>query len=128
MQIQIQDFSVLSFKQDDILKEFAKKARRELRISAKAAGYDSGTLNRSFRARLKKNLTHFEGVSIGFARHGIFLDKGVREGVKLGSSESKPKNWIEPVLDNLLPKLADDISKVKGDDILDSISINGVNR
>lgn len=54
-----------------------------------------------------------DGVSITFARHGIFVLKGA------GKGKRTPKDWLNPTLDRKIPELADKIGEVNADEVLE---------
>lgn len=54
-----------------------------------------------------------DGVSITFARHGIFVLKGA------GKGKRQPKDWLNPILDKQIPELADKIGEIQADEVLE---------
>jgi hypothetical protein len=70
-------------------------------------------LKNSIKAKLfKHGSPEIEGISITFARHGIFILKGA------GPGDRTPIDWINPTLDREFPKLADQIGEINADAIL----------
>lgn len=66
-------------------------------------------LRESLRSRLRKKSGDLEAVSFAFARHGIFLERGVGRGRPAGSAkaEANAKQWIKPILDPAVVALAE---------------------
>jgi hypothetical protein len=63
-----------------------------------------------------------------FTRHGIFQERGVGRGRKIGSGKEKPMQWIKPVLESqskiLANDLADEAFRSLGNVI--RINVNGI--
>ena len=113
-----------------------------------------GDLVRSLQMKTKKDFGEVDRIIFNFQRHGVFFHKGVGRGYiiisgrvirgwrkdssKHGSNTLKnsiqstsfkpvmrhPKAWFTPVFEQEVPKLADIITKIKADSILDSNTFN----
>ncbi len=67
-------------------------------------------LKSSIRVRnFKHDRVEIDGVSITFARQGVFVAKGAGPGTR------QPKDWINPVLDKEVPELADKLGELGAD-------------
>jgi hypothetical protein len=60
----------------------------------------------------KHTSIEIDGVSFTFARQGIFVMKGV------GKGDRTPQDWVNPVLDKMVPELADKIGEINADAII----------
>ena len=113
-----------------------------------------GDLMRQLQMKTKKDYGEIDRVIFNFPRHGAFFHKGVGRGhilvagrvirgerkntSKHGSNTEetilrhdntapimrRPKAWFTPVFEREIPKLADIITKIKADSILDSNTFN----
>jgi len=85
------------------------------------------SLRKSLKEKFKTSHGQVESVGFSFARHGIFLERGVGRGVKLAdvaASNRMPKIWLAAVLPNEIERLADIIAENYADDIAGEIKIN----
>ena len=113
---------------DDLLRDFASRARQKLKKSAKRfkKGKPSGTIRaktvrvngktfganeavlaESIRAkthRLRGSAT-IDRVGIQFAYHGVFVERGQ------GRGRRTPNPWVNPILEPEIAHLADQVSK-----------------
>ncbi len=66
-------------------------------------------LYNSVRFFLKKKRQDIEGIGLSFARHGIFLERGVGKNRPVDSvaADKAARPWIQPVVDPALEELAD---------------------
>ncbi|MBN2640009.1 MAG: hypothetical protein JXR65_13085, partial [Bacteroidales bacterium] len=71
---------------------------------------DDPRLKDSIRVKnFKHDHVEIDGVSITFARQGVFVAKGAGPGTR------QPKDWINPVLDKEVPELADKLGELGAD-------------
>ena len=70
-------------------------------------------LRKSIKAYLVTHQGAVEAVAFSFARHGIFLERGVGLGRPAGSraAEQAAKPWIKPVMEPAMANLADNIAR-----------------
>ena len=66
-------------------------------------------LRKSLRSKIRKKNGDIERISFAFARHGIFLERGVGKGRPVGSAQATKaaKPWLKPTLDPAIETLAD---------------------
>jgi hypothetical protein len=111
-----------------------------------------GELVRSLQMKTKKDSGEIDRIIFSFHRHGVFFHKGVGRGYIILSGrvirghrlESKhgsntlentarhgegpilrrPKPWFTPVFEKEIPRLADIITRLKADAILDENTFN----
>jgi hypothetical protein len=106
-----------------------KKARKNLRKSGlkgddlkkavtESAGLES--LYESLKVRFKKGSGEIYFVGFPFARHGMFLIKGVSRGHKISNPRDK-KDWVTPVLDKQSPILSDILAEKYADAVVSEI-------
>lgn len=95
-------------------------------------------LMRSLRLRMPKEFGEIINLKYEFSRHGVFFHKGVGRGYVMqggrvirgtkkggifkalpgmhsNTIKRMPKEWFNPTLDREMPRLADQIAKLKGD-------------
>ena len=81
----------------------------------------------SLRANLSKKNGDITGVSVSFARHGIFLERGVGKNRPLGSAAanrlSAEKEWLYTILSERIEVLADLLEKEYGDIAVEQIRL-----
>lgn len=89
-------------------------------------------LKDSITSRIKKEFGAAERITFNFERHGVFVHKGVGSGYKMAggkvlrvaktdSGEPRtPQEWFNPVLNELLPELADRLAEVNADIVLNA--------
>lgn len=119
-------FDPALLKINQIAREWAKKRPPELRQSLASNNIGvSGELRKSLRQRVY----YYYGVAdrIGFKlkRYGIFRAKGVGRGRPIGSAAANQfaKPWFNPVIDEHLPELADELSQAAADLTLKTINL-----
>lgn len=111
----------------DRLEKLDKEIRAWARVTRKDLLFRLASLNLEERIRLdgevrlkdsikykvKKKNGDIESVAFSFARHGIFLERGVGRGRPKNSPQAKKaaKPWIKPVLPDSIEKLADIIAE-----------------
>ncbi len=112
-----------------------------------------GELVRSLQMKTKKDCGEIDRIIFSFQRHGVFFHKGVGRGYiilsgrvirgrrlesKHGSNTAensvqhlaggavlrRPKPWFTPVFEKEIPRLADTITRIKADAILDENTFN----
>lgn len=82
---------------------------------------DYKPLKTSIGSRPKKNYGNVYRINFPFSKQGIWLEHGVGNGRKRGTSKANPKPWIAPILDASLQELADIIAKEYADVTADEI-------
>lgn len=83
----------------------------------------SGDGFESLKYRLKYMYGDVDSISYKFNRYLIYVHKGVGRGRGINSGKTKPKPWLNPVLDEELPNLADRIAEIKAEVALKQIQI-----
>lgn len=93
-------------------------------------GTEYTALKKSIRYNLRKDNDVLIGVALSFARHGIFLERGVGKNRKVGTpaAAKAAKPWIAPTLpsaiQDLAQRLADEYADLAGEEL--KILIPGV--
>jgi hypothetical protein len=86
------------------------KHRAVLESELKSSGSFS---KNSFRVKTKNKIdrrtSRTFAIGISFKQHGIFREKGVGRGRGIDSGKTIPKQWYNPVIKKIVPKLADDL-------------------
>lgn len=77
----------------------------------------------SLRYRLGYNYGEIDRIAYKFNRYLVFVHKGVGKGRPAGSNKVKPKEWLNPELDDRVPELADLVIGMKADAALKRIQI-----
>ena len=84
----------------------------------------------SITSKVKKEFGIVDRISFNFERHGVFVHKGVGRGYKISggtvvrvakgkeTTSRKPVEWFNPVLEQMLPELADRLAEVNADAVL----------
>lgn len=83
----------------------------------------SGEGFESLHDQIGKKFGVIERISYKFNRYLVFLHKGVGRGRPIGSDKVKPKEWLNPVLDQQVPLLADIVASIKADQAVNAIQI-----
>lgn len=93
-----------------------------MKSAAKSAGHSSsGALTRSMKPKVRKDGLDVWGLSIGMKRYGFILHHGMesqvveRNGVRFFSSGFSGSSFMSQALDDTVPALADDLSRLGGD-------------
>jgi hypothetical protein len=89
----------------------ANNFRTELQARLKAAGNKSR--NRyGFTVRARKERRSGKTISLGVSmvKHAIFKEKGVGRGRGINSGKTKPDPIYNPIMEAMIPKLADDLA------------------
>lgn len=84
------------------------------------------SLYKSVRSRLKKRDGEIESVAFIFARHGIFLERGVGKGRPVNSTQAnqQKKAWLSAVLPDEIENLADLLEQEYADLAIENVVIN----
>lgn len=82
-------------------------------------------LELTLSSSVKSRQGEIERISLGFARHGIFLEHGVGKGRPVGSSQAltAARPWLKPVLDPAVEELAELLAEQYADIAVDNIRI-----
>jgi hypothetical protein len=117
-------------KMDEAVKAWMNKTNTALKQKAKSLGIEhrSGSPSGSssvegIKATSTKNFGIVSKISFKFARHMIFVHKGVGKGTPIssaGQTARKAKEWFEPVLEDNIEELAD----IAADELGESITNN----
>lgn len=113
-----------------------------------------GELMRQLQMKTKKDFGEIDRIIFNFPRHGVFFHKGVGRGyimlgnrvtrghrtqdskhgsntaqntwvsAKTGPLKRRPKPWFTRTFETEIPRLADLITRIKADSILDSNTFN----
>lgn len=87
----------------------------------------TGQLIKRISYRLRKADFQVERISYRFLRYGVFVEKGVGRGYSIErvkattllvggmSGKRRPKRWFNPVMDERIPDLADQVAKHSAD-------------
>jgi hypothetical protein len=113
------------------VKSWAKQNESELKSEASRLGIihrSDSTSNGSSVAAIKAQVTNRMGiptkVSFKFARHLVFVHKGVGKGTpiaKAGSTSRRAKEWFEPPIDRNIDKLGDIVADNLGESIVNNL-------
>jgi len=89
----------------------------------------------NIRAKVLKTAGEVSGVSFGFPRHGVFVQKGVGRGYQMQAGKvvrvaksaptgntRQPVDWFNSVIDSQVPALADKIADIHAD-----LAVNATN-
>lgn len=77
----------------------------------------------SLGVKLKQHYGVTDAISFKFNRYLVFVAKGVGRGRPIGSDKVKPKDWLQPVLNQNVPKLADMVQQIMADQAVKVIPI-----
>lgn len=92
-----------------------KRVDVESMVMRKSA--DAPRLKDSIKTKtFKHDKVEIDGISITFARQGVFVIKGA------GPGNRTPKDFLSPVLDAEFPKLAAQVAETKADIVLSEMS------
>lgn len=117
--------------QNDIVRQWIPKVRRKLKSNARAfpdgkeqsfvqrPGRTEKKLHKSITTKTRKEHGEIYSVTFQFERHGVFVHKGVSRGHPAGN-ERTAFEWFNPVLEQYIPELADNIAKINADAALNS--------
>ena len=119
---------------DKEIRAWARLTRKKLlfRLAAlglkdreRLASQDGPELYKSLRSSVRKRNLEIEKVGFSFARHGIFLERGVGKGRPVGSAAASQaaKPWIKPSIEPALETLAKALEQGYGDIILAELKI-----
>lgn len=89
----------------------AIRFRTELQARLQAAG--SKSHNRyKFKVKDKKERRTGKIITLGVSmvKHAIFKEKGVGRGRGIGSGKTKPDPIYNPIMEQMIPQLADDLA------------------
>ena len=110
----------------------ARRLSRNAKKNITSMGVDdSGEMRRHVGQRTKKRDGLIEKVSLKTYRYGIIRESGAGRGWPKGEKSSGIQNpsgkerkeapWISQAFQSVVPKLANDLAKIKGDDFVDLI-------
>ncbi len=115
----------------DVLKIHGKEIRRELQSAVGASGIkkDSGKLQRGFAPKINRdNVGNYYGIGFSMPRYGFILNSGIDagniddgRGGSYYTSGIKQHDFIGAALDKSMPRLAEDMGRVAGDLVVDTI-------
>lgn len=134
--------------QNDAVKEWTKSTLVEIknRYQRLISG-DSGAGLKSLKTSTRKNFGEISSVSFKFDRYLVFVNKGAGKGYggskgsswydklgnkhttnsnslsKMGTGNRRAKDWINPVIDEQVPKLAAIVAGFKADAAIKSIQL-----
>lgn len=93
---------------NEMLRKMAQLGLRERIILYKKTEGEE-RLYKSIRTRLRKRQGDIEGLAWSFARHGIFVERGVGKNRPVGSGAAAfaAQPWLYPVLNTAIENLAD---------------------
>jgi len=107
---------------EEKVKAHAAPIANAIKAAAKEFGHsESGALVRSMKPKVRKDGLDVWGLSIGMKRYGFILHHGMeaqsieRGGFRFLSSGFSGSGFLNQALDDTVPKLADDLSKLGGD-------------
>ncbi len=126
----------------EVAEKWASMVQTKLRLNASAMG-NSFVITRSNYKKLSESISFKIGkinaiisnVSFSFALHGVFVQKGVGRGYAIeegmvmrtskDTSEIKrhPNPWLNPVIEQALPGLADKLAEKNADAVLNATRI-----
>jgi hypothetical protein len=100
---------------NDELLGISKKIKQELKSRVSMlTSKGKGVLAKSLSVRVKRSYGEITSMSFPFARHGVFVEKGVGRGYTVGSGNSVtrtakgkvlrarvPKDWQAPIDENM---------------------------
>lgn len=99
--------------------ELAKRVSRIKYVKTKSGArvQKDPFLTQSIAYRIRRNQQEIESVGFSFARHGIFLERGVGKGRPAGSgaAEKARKPWLSQVIPASVDQLADIIAEEYAD-------------
>lgn len=101
---------------------------KELGIKHVKRSPSSKAASKSVSTREKKKFGVVERISYTFPKHMVFVHHGVGRGTKRNAANSfhtnrVPKDWFNSVLDEEVPRLADDITDEFADMSVNAIQI-----
>jgi hypothetical protein len=99
----------------------------QLDLKERAALSNELHLRESLKLKVKTRYGEAQSVGFTFARHGIFIERGVGRGVplaKVATSNRTPKPWLGVVLPQAVEELADLVAQNYADDVAGQIRIN----
>lgn len=83
----------------------------------------SGEGFETLKYRLGYDYGEIDRIAYKFNRYLVFVHKGVGKGRAAGSNKVNPKEWLNPVLDENVPELADIVIGLKAEAALKRIQI-----
>ena len=93
-------------------------------------GRSEKKLDQSITGRIRKDYGVVDRITFSFERHGVFVHKGVGRGyqmqggmvVRTAKSRTteirQPAEWFNPVLDQALPELAEQLAEINADAVV----------
>ncbi|MFZ4523495.1 MAG: hypothetical protein ACOYNC_17460 [Bacteroidales bacterium] len=116
------------------IKAWSEKVKSALGPSIRSNSISGSKLSRSIRSTYKYEYGEIYRLGFSFARHGIFIHKGVGRGygmqggtvVKTSKSvgfNRRPKPWFNPVIDAFIPELGAIIKAYSDTAIVNSTKI-----
>jgi hypothetical protein len=139
--------------QNDALQKWGSMVQRKLRSNAgkfqhgkdvnvitKKDGYTEGKLKNSVYAKYHQSFGAIDAVTFGFAKHGVFVQKGVGRGHSISSGmvmtsanmdnqkaqikkSREPQDWFNSEIIQSLPELADKLAEINADLVLNATKI-----
>ena len=139
--------------QNEVIQKWGSMVQRKLRSNAgkfqhgkdvnvitKRDGYTEGKLKNSVYAKYHQSFGAIDAVTFGFAKHGVFVQKGVGKGHGIASGmvitsanmdnqkleirkNRDPQDWFNSEIIQSLPELADKLAEINADLVLNATKI-----
>jgi len=117
------------------IKSWGSKVKGALPASISTQGIEGSQLRRSIKNRYKYEFGEIYRIGFAFARHGVFVHKGVGRGYRMQGDtvvktaktpegfNRKPKPWFNPVIESYIPELQQIISEYTDKAVLNTVRI-----
>ncbi|TRZ50983.1 hypothetical protein D4S03_05830 [bacterium] len=116
------------------IKSWGSRVKAALPPSISSQGIEGIQLSRSIKNRYKFDYGEISRIGYAFARHGVFVHKGVGRGyraqgdtvVKTAKTQGfnrKPKPWFNPVIESFIPELEQIIKEYADSAVLNTVRI-----
>lgn len=115
--------------------DWGSRVKAALPSSISSHGISGKQLRRSIKNRYKYDYGEIDRIGFAFARHGVFVHKGVGRGyVMQGDTVVKtaktsegfnrsPKPWFNPVIESYIPELQQIVSDYTDKAVLNTVRI-----
>lgn len=107
---------------EQVVSSHGRPLANAMKSSARQSGHQkSGALTRSMRPKVRKDGIDVWGLSVSMKRYGFILHHGMesqvveRSGTRFLSSGFSGSGFLSQAMDEVVPKLADDLSRLGAD-------------